>query len=88
MKFLLSPIGIILIVAILVVLFLPRRAPDVVKKKFGKRPMRAYPDDGAPAPGQAEGASAAEQHSSSAPSVPGEPPTDPPRGAENARTRD
>jgi hypothetical protein len=83
-KFLLSPIGIILIVAVLVVLFLPRRAPDVVKKKFGKRPMRAYPDDQAPAPGHAEGASAADQSSSSTPGVPGEPPTDRPRGGRNA----
>jgi hypothetical protein len=83
-KFLLSPIGIILIVAILVVLFFPRRAPDVVKKKFGKRPMRAYPDDGASAPGQAEGASTAEQPPSSTPGVPGEPSADHPRGGKNA----
>jgi hypothetical protein len=83
-KFLLSPIGIILIVAILVVIFLPRRAPDVVKKKFGKRPMRAYPDDEAPVTGQAEGASAAEQPSSTTPGVPEEPSAGPPRGGKNA----
>jgi hypothetical protein len=83
-KFLLSPIGIILIVAILVVLFLPRRVPDAVKKKFGKRPMRAYPDDEASAPGQAEGASATGQPSSSTPGVPGEPSADRPRGGKNA----
>ena len=47
MKFLLSPIGLILIVAVLVILFLPRRAPDAVKKRMGK-PMRAFPDDEPP----------------------------------------
>jgi hypothetical protein len=67
-KFLLSPIGIILIVAILVVVFLPRRSPDVLKKKFGKRPMRAYPEDEASVPEGTEPASAAEK-----------PPTDDPR---------
>jgi Sec-independent protein translocase protein TatA len=43
-KFLLSPIGLILIVAVLVILFFPRRTPDAVKKRMGK-PMRAFPDD-------------------------------------------
>jgi Sec-independent protein translocase protein TatA len=43
LKFLLSPIGLIVIVAILVILFLPRRAPDKLKK-FGK-PMRAFDDE-------------------------------------------
>jgi hypothetical protein len=42
-KFLLSPIGLILIAAILLVLFMPRRAPDKLKK-FGK-PMRAFHDE-------------------------------------------
>jgi hypothetical protein len=60
-KFLLSPIGIILIVAVLVVVLLPRRAPDVVKKKFGKRPMRAYPDDEASVSEDAERASVAQK---------------------------
>ena len=44
MKFLLSPIGLILIVAVLLILFFPRRTPDAVKKRMGK-PMRAFPDD-------------------------------------------
>lgn len=43
MKFLLSPIGLILIVAILLILFFPRRAPDKLKK-FGK-PMRAFDEE-------------------------------------------
>ena len=42
MKILFSPVGLILIVLILVVLFLPRRTPDAVKKRMGK-PMRAFP---------------------------------------------
>ena len=44
MKFLLSPIGLILIVAVIVILFFPRRTPDAVKKRMG-RPMRAFPED-------------------------------------------
>jgi len=46
-KFLFSPIGLILIVAILAILFFPRRTPDAVKKRMGK-PMRAFPDDEPP----------------------------------------
>jgi Sec-independent protein translocase protein TatA len=42
-KFLFSPIGIALIVFVLLVVFLPRRAPDAVKRR-GKA-MRAFDDE-------------------------------------------
>lgn len=45
MKFLLSPVGLILIVAILVVLFWPRRAPDAVAKSRVRHRMKAFEDD-------------------------------------------
>ena len=70
MKFLLSPIGLILIVAILLILFFPRRTPDAVKKRMGK-PMRAFPDDEQPAEaGAADAASAREAGSSKPESEP------------------
>jgi Sec-independent protein translocase protein TatA len=52
-KFLLSPMGLILIAAILLVLFWPRRTPDKLKK-FGK-PMRAFDDE--PEDGHSDGSS-------------------------------
>ena len=55
MKILFSPVGLILIVLILVVLFLPRRTPDAVKKRMGK-PMRAFPQEDVRADEAATGA--------------------------------
>ena len=43
MKFLFSPLGLIIIVVLALIIFLPRRLPDKAKK-FGK-PMRAFPED-------------------------------------------
>ena len=66
MKFLLSPVGLILIVVILAIVFFPRRAPDAVKKRLG-RPMRAFPDeDHAQTPADGSGTPGAASTGSSA----------------------
>ena len=69
MKFLLSPIGLILIVAVLVILFFPRRTPDAVKKRMG-RPMRAFPEDERPSATGADARDVSEAGSASPESEP------------------
>ena len=65
MKFLLSPIGLIVIVIVLLVVFFPRRAPDAVKKTFG-RPMRAFPDEKHSPPAEPDAASKVDAQGGSA----------------------
>lgn len=43
MKFLFSPLGLIIILILVAIIFLPRRAPDAAKKL--RKPMRAFPDE-------------------------------------------
>lgn len=46
MKFLFSPVGLIVILVIAFILFFPQRLPDAAKKL--RRPMRAFPDEPEP----------------------------------------
>ena len=43
MKFLFSPYGIIIVLILVAIFFLPRRVPDAAKKL--RKPMRAFPDE-------------------------------------------
>ena len=43
MKFLFSPAGIIIVLILVAIFFLPKRLPDAAKKL--RKPMRAFPDE-------------------------------------------
>ena len=43
MKLIFSPAGLIVILIIVAIIFLPRRLPDAAKKL--RKPMRAFPDE-------------------------------------------
>ena len=43
MKLLFTPAGLIVVLIIVAIIFLPRRLPDAAKKL--RKPMRAYPDE-------------------------------------------
>jgi Sec-independent protein translocase protein TatA len=76
-KFLFSPFGLILIVAILAFFFWPRRTPDAIKKRMG-RPMRAFSDDEAAAPKPVDEAKPAESAKDAARNPESDPSGDPP----------
>jgi Sec-independent protein translocase protein TatA len=42
-KLLFTPLGLIVVLIIVAIVFLPRRLPDAVKKM--RKPMRAFPDE-------------------------------------------
>jgi Sec-independent protein translocase protein TatA len=46
LKLLFTPAGLIVVLLLLAIIFLPRRLPDAAKKV--RKPMRAFPDEPAP----------------------------------------
>jgi len=43
LKLLFTPAGLVVILILVAIIFLPRRLPDAVKKR--RKPMRAFPDE-------------------------------------------